>query len=355
MKRKSAVKAKTPRRPRGEGAGARSHPVVRVFSGKSPRERRKESLLEPGDLAYPAPPPGPRRRKGAVKLAAPLTPLQVKHRLRAIATSPSYLRAYEDVDFLKQPELRPVRLQLELLKPEMILQRENVRSTVVVFGGTRIVERPEAQAKVDALEARARVKMRDPEIARQLAVARRILDKSRYYDEAREFGRLVSMGGQNGGSADYVIVTGGGPGVMEAANRGAYDVGAKSVGMNITLPHEQYPNPYITPELCFQFHYFAIRKMHLLLRAKALVAFPGGFGTLDELFETLTLVQTLKVKPLPVLLFGREFWHGVVRFQYLVDEGVIDPQDAGLFSMVETAEEAWRKICDYYGHSPKRR
>src|SRR5262249_50281669 len=167
------------------------------------------------------------------------------------------------------------------------------------------------------------------------------------------FARLVSSSHQ--ASGDFVITTGGGPGVMEAANRGAADAGAKSVGFNITLPHEQTPNPYITPELCFQFHYFAIRKMHLLLRAKALVAFPGGYGTLDELFETLTLVQTLKVKPLPVLLFGREFWNSVVNFQYLVDEGVIDPQDVGLFSMVETAEEAWRKICDFYGHEPKRR
>jgi len=354
MKRKNATKARVPRKLKGEGAAARSHPVVRVFSGKLPREKRKETLLEPGEPAEARPPIG-RGARGAVKLAAPLTAEQTRRRLRAIATSPSYLRAYEDIDFLKQPELRPVRLQLELLKPEMILQKENVRSTIVVFGGTRIVARPEAQAKVDALEARSRSKPKDPEIGRQLAVARRVLDKSRYYDEAREFGRLVSMAGQNGGSADYVIVTGGGPGVMEAANRGAYDVGAKSIGMNITLPHEQYPNPYITPELCFQFHYFAIRKMHLLLRAKALVAFPGGFGTLDELFETLTLVQTLKVKPLPVLLFGREFWNGVVKFQYLVDEGVIDPQDAGLFSMVETAEEAWRKICDFYGHRPKRR
>jgi len=333
---------------------------VRVFSGKTPRERGKETVLEPGEAGESARPArGPLdaagARTGKPKFAAPLTPDQVKRRLTAIASSPSYLRAYEDLDFLKQPELRPVRLQLELLKPEMILQKENVHSTIVVFGGTRIVARPEAQARIDALEARARTKPRDPEIARELAIARRILEKSRYYDEARQFGRLVSMAGQNGGKAEYVIVTGGGPGVMEAANRGAYDVGAKSIGMNITLPHEQYPNPYITPELCFQFHYFAIRKMHLLLRAKALVAFPGGYGTLDELFETLTLVQTLKVKPLPVLLFGPEFWQGVIHFQYLVDEGVIDPQDAGLFSMVETAEEAWRKICDFYGHQPKRR
>jgi uncharacterized protein (TIGR00730 family) len=354
MKRRNGVKAPVARKPKGEGVRARSHPVVRVFAGKTPREARGESLLEAEDMPE-APPPSPPRRPRSVAIAPPLSPRDEKRRLDAITRSPSYLRAYEDLDFLKLAELRPVRLQLELLKPEMILQKEGVRSTVVVFGGTRIAPRPEAKAKVDALEARARTRPRDPEIARQLAVARRILDKSKYYDEARKFARLVSLGGQHGGKADYVIVTGGGPGVMEAANRGAWEVGAKSVGMNITLPHEQYPNPYITPELCFQFHYFAIRKMHLLLRAKALVAFPGGFGTLDELFETLTLVQTLKVEPLPVLLFGRDFWNGVVNFQYLVDEGVIDPQDAGLFSMVETAEEAWQKICDFYEHGPKGR
>ena len=170
----------------------------------------------------------------------------------------------------------------------------------------------------------------------------------RYYDEAREFGRLVSGSCQTDGRRDYVIVTGGGPGVMEAANRGAHDIGAKSIGMNITLPHEQAPNPYITPELCFQFHYFAIRKMHFLLRAKALVAFPGGLGTFDELFETLTLVQTMKVDRLPVLLFGREFWEGAVDFRYLADEGVIDFADLDLFSFVETAEEAWHLISNFY-------
>ena len=241
-----------------------------------------------------------------------------------------------------------MRLQLELLKPELILQEHNIRSTIVVFGGTRIVAAPEAKARVAELEGQLEARPRDLKLGQRLETARRILAKSKYYDEAREFGRIVSRNCQLNGQCEYVIVTGGGPGVMEAANRGAYDVGAKSVGMNITLPHEQHPNPYITPELCFQFHYFAIRKMHFLMRAKALVAFPGGFGTFDELFETLTLVQTLKVGPLPVLLFGREFWQSAVNFDFLAEEGVIDPADVGLFSFVETAEEAWKKIADFY-------
>jgi hypothetical protein len=275
-----------------------------------------------------------------------------EERLRRIAESATYRRAYEDVEFLGRTELRPVRLQLELLKPELILAEQGIDSTIVVFGGTRIVERAEAQERVRAAEARLAAHPSDTAAARELGVARRVEAKSRYYDEAREFGRIVSAASRKGGRWEFVIVTGGGPGVMEAANRGAYDAGAKSVGMNITLPHEQAPNPYITPELCFQFHYFAIRKMHFLFRAKALVAFPGGFGTFDELFETLTLVQTLKVAPLPVLLFGREFWEGAVNFGYLAEEGVIDLADLDLFSYVETAEEAWKKIRDFHASQP---
>ena len=271
-----------------------------------------------------------------------------KQRLKRILESPSYIRAYEDVEFMQRSELRPVRLQLELLKPEMILSEQKINSTIVVFGGTRIAEPSEAKRKVEEARTALGAAPDDPILKRDLAVAERISAKSRYYDEAREFGRLVSGSCQTDGRRDYVIVTGGGPGVMEAANRGAHDIGAKSIGMNITLPHEQAPNPYITPELCFQFHYFAIRKMHFLLRAKALVAFPGGLGTFDELFETLTLVQTMKVDRLPVLLFGREFWEGAVDFRYLADEGVIDFADLDLFSFVETAEEAWHLISNFY-------
>jgi len=271
-----------------------------------------------------------------------------RRRLRAISDSATYLRAYEDVEFLRRKDLRPVRLQLELLKPELILTELGVHSTIVVFGGTRIVEAPEARARVAKAERRVKAEPRSAAAARELEVAKRVLAKSKYYDEAREFGRIVSSSCQTGGRAEFVICTGGGPGVMEAANRGAWDAGAKSIGMNITLPHEQAPNPYITPELCFQFHYFAIRKMHFLLRAKALVAFPGGFGTFDELFETLTLVQTLKVGRLPVLLFGREFWEGAISFEFLAREGVIDRDDLDLFSFVETAEEAWRRISEFH-------
>ena len=262
--------------------------------------------------------------------------------------SPSYIKAYEDVNFLNRNELRPIRLQLELLKTELALQAHDVRSTIVVFGGTRIVAREEAEARVKEQETRSRKSPDDPGVARDLVIARNILAKSKYYQEAREFGRLVSEAGQCGECKEYVVVTGGGPGVMEAANRGAFESGAKSIGLNITLPHEQEPNPYITPDLCFQFHYFAIRKMHFMLRAKALVAFPGGYGTMDELFEALTLVQTHKVTRLPIVLMGRVFWDKIVSFEQFVEEGVIDPKDAGLFHFCETASEAWDYIQDYW-------
>ena len=269
-------------------------------------------------------------------------------RASAIKESPSYVKAYEDIQFLNRDELRPIRLQLELLKPELVQEEHGIRSTIVVFGGTRIAPEAVSRAKVKSLERRVKARPHDKKLAAELSVARRVLAKAKYYDEARKFGTIVSGASQRDGSRDFVIVTGGGPGIMEAANRGAFDVGAKSVGLNITLPHEQEPNPYITPELCFQFRYFAIRKMHFLLRAKALVIFPGGYGTLDELFEALTLVQTKKVPPLPIVLFGREFWSQVLNFEFLVDEGVIDPADADLVKFVETAEEAWAYIQEFH-------
>jgi uncharacterized protein (TIGR00730 family) len=260
----------------------------------------------------------------------------------------AYVKAYEDIEFLGRDELRPVRLQLELLKPELIQQEQGVHSTIVVFGGTRIGPADEMGEKVKSLERQAKRRPRDREMAKELAIAKRQLAKSKYYDEARRFGAIVSSTCQLDGQCDYVIVTGGGPGIMEAANRGAFDVGAKSIGLNITLPMEQEPNAYITPELCFQFRYFAIRKMHFLLRAKALVAFPGGYGTLDELFEALTLVQTKKMPPLPIVLFGREFWDRVINFRFLVDEGVIAPADADLVHFVDSADEAWQFIQDFH-------
>jgi uncharacterized protein (TIGR00730 family) len=271
-----------------------------------------------------------------------------KERVKRMKRHKSYLRAYEDLSFLNRDDLRPVRLQLELLKPELILQEQGITSTVVVFGSTRTEARSQIEPMVRALEKKAAARPRDRALAARVAIARRLLAKTRFYDEARKFASLVSRNCQKDGRCDYVIVTGGGPGIMEAANRGAHDVGAKSIGLNITLPLEQTPNPYITPELCFQFHYFALRKMHFMMRAKAMVAFPGGFGTMDELFETLTLVQTGKVRPLPVILFGEKFWSRAIDFEFLRDEGVIAPEDLGLFRYAETAEEAWEKILDYY-------
>jgi len=271
-----------------------------------------------------------------------------KERMERLIRSKAYVRAYEDVDFLGREDLRPVRLQLELLKPELMLQEQEIDSTIVVFGSTRTVERREMEPVVRRLEAKVKAAPRDAGAREELAMTRRLLAKSRFYDEAREFARLVSSTCQRDGRCDYVIVTGGGPGIMEAANRGAYDVGAKTVGLNITLPHEQFPNSYITPDLCFQFHYFALRKMHFMMRAKAMVIFPGGFGTLDELFEALTLVQTGKVTGLPVILFGREWWTKLINWDYLRDEGVIAPEDLNLFRFAETASEAWAKIQNYY-------
>lgn len=186
------------------------------------------------------------------------------------------------------------------------------------------------------------------ELARRLAIAERVLAKSHYYEVAREFGRLVSATNKTANGQHRVVVTGGGPGIMEAVNRGAFDLSAKSVGFNISLPHEQYPNPYITPELCFNFHYFAMRKLHFLLRAKALVAFPGGYGTFDELFEVLTLVQTRKIKPIPVVLVGESYWRQAVNLDFLVDEGVIDQEDRELFWFAETAQEIWNGILHWH-------
>lgn len=272
--------------------------------------------------------------------------------LRACLDSPSYLRAYEDLGLLHRTELRPVRLQLELLKAEMLLQEQGIESVIVLFGSARTPPREEAEARVTAAGLAFREAPEDRAAEHALMVATNLLKKSRYYEEAHRFAKLVSEQCQAGGRHQYVICTGGGPGIMEAGNRGAFDVGAKSVGMNITLPHEQAPNPWITPELCFQFHYFAIRKMHLLLRAKAAVFFPGGFGTMDELFETLTLIQTRKMLPIPIVLVGKEFWTRLVDWDYFVSEGVISPEDLDLFRYCETAEEVWRHICEFNAPEP---
>ncbi len=269
-----------------------------------------------------------------------------RHIDSAQCRSASYQLAFQDPDFLLRDELRPVRLQLELLKPELILQEQHIESTVVVYGSARITDPETAETRLVSALAEYNRSKDDPLAAKQVESARRTLENSRYYNEARKLGHLISS---NTGKDQLVLVTGGGPGIMEAANRGAHEAGMPSIGMNIVLPHEQAPNSYITPDLNFQFHYFAVRKMHLLMRAKSLVAFPGGFGTLDELFETLTLIQTKKVQPIPVLLFGQAFWRRIINFDALVEEGTISNKDLDLFEYVETAEEAWGKISEAVG------
>lgn len=252
--------------------------------------------------------------------------------------SPSYRLAFDDPAFLLRDELRPVRFQLELLKPEMLLDEAAIGSTLVMYGSARIPAPAEAQALIDAAQNEA-----------QRAVAERLAAKARYYTEARELARIASECALvEKGMRQFVVCSGGGPSIMEAANRGAADAGAESIGLNIVLPHEQAPNQFVTPRLSFQFHYFALRKMHFLLRARAVAVFPGGFGTLDEFVELLTLIQTGKMRPIPVLLFGGDFWNRVINFEALVEEGVISPGDIDLFTPVETAQEAWAEIVRFY-------
>ena len=272
-----------------------------------------------------------------------------KRNLEAILNSPSYVLAERDTALLERRELRPVRLQLELLKPEMAFHEHNINSTIVVFGSTQIGERPALKKRFEAAQAALAKDPQNPRLAREAGRAERLLAKAHYYEAAREFTRLVSSESQTDGH-EYVVVTGGGPGIMEAANRGAYDVQAKSVGLNITLAAEQVPNPYITPELCFQFHYFALRKLHFLLRAQALVVFPGGFGTIDELFDALTLRQTRRMQEIPIVMFGREYWEHVLDFQFLADEGIIEDAHLELFSYAETPQEIWNTIANFHHH-----
>jgi uncharacterized protein (TIGR00730 family) len=267
----------------------------------------------------------------------------------AILNSPSYQLAEFDVDFLKRAENRPLRMQLELLKTETLLRENKVDSTIVVFGGTQIVPRDRAEAALKMARAEAKKKPDDPQLARAVQRAESILAKSHFYDEAREFSRIVSEAGQRDGRCKFVIMTGGGPGIMEAANRGAFEIGAKSIGLNIDLPHEQEPNPYITPDLCFRFHYFAMRKFHFVLRAAALVLFPGGFGTLDELFEILCLRQTARMQQIPVILYGRKYWDSIVNFRQLANEGVVGDDDLKLLDYAETPHEAWEIIAKFHG------
>jgi uncharacterized protein (TIGR00730 family) len=262
--------------------------------------------------------------------------------------SESYRLAFNDPEFLLRDELRGVRLQLEIMKPEIIQQELGINSTVVMFGGARIPDPETAAKRLQEEEIQANREPLSDMADMRVSCARSVLGKSHYYEEARKLARRITEHCLKHGGCDLVVTTGGGPGIMEAANRGASEAGGKSIGLNIVLPHEQEPNRYITPELCFQFHYFAMRKMHFLMRAMALIAFPGGYGTMDELFETLTLIQTKKITPLPVILFGRKFWNTAVNFDFLVSEGVIAPEDKDLFYSVEKADEAWDIIREFY-------
>lgn len=268
--------------------------------------------------------------------------------MRAILSSPSYREADHDVDFLSHDRARGVRLQLDFLKADVELAEKGIAHTIVVLGSTRV---PQPGAARLQLEAATRALAEDPASAdrqREAALAARKLENSRYYEIARELGRLIGSVQKPADGDRIAVLTGGGPGLMEAANRGAFDAGAESVGLNINLPNEQQPNSYISPALCFRFHYFAVRKMHFLLRTRALVAFPGGFGTLDELFETLTLVQTRRIDPFPIVLVGEAYWRRVFDVEFLVGEGMIAPEDAGLYRYAESAAAIWQLILDWY-------
>jgi uncharacterized protein (TIGR00730 family) len=273
---------------------------------------------------------------------------QALQRVQAILNHPNYRQADHDVDFLNLDATRPVRLQIDYLKPELVLQQQGIEHTIVVFGSTRLREPVAAQAEVARLQALVAEDRDNAVLQAKLAVAQRILGKSHYYDVARELGRLIGEAGTCPEDCRVTLMTGGGPGAMEAANRGAFDVGARSIGLNITLPHEQYPNPYVSPDLCFRFHYFGMRKMHFLMRARALVAFPGGYGTFDELFEALTLIQTRKIKPMPIILVGEEYWRGAVDIDYLVAEGVIETEDRDLIGYAESASQVWQGILSWH-------
>lgn len=272
----------------------------------------------------------------------------VEENRRAILESPSYRMAEIDIDFLGRGEQRPVRMQLELQKVETLLRENNIHSTVVVFGGTQVVPHDQADSRLAGAQRVLARSPDDPRAMRAVERAESVLAKAHFYDEALEFGRIVSSTCQRNGECDFVIATGGGPGVMEAANRGAFEIGAKSIGFNIELPHEQEPNPYITPELCFQFSYFALRKFHFILRAAALVVFPGGFGTLDELFNTLTLRQTGRMQEIPIILYGEKYWTSFINFKAMADEGVIADEHLDLINYAESPTEAWNIISEFH-------
>lgn len=299
-------------------------------------------------IAHPA---NPKKRDEPLPWQHPKSPEEdpeAYKRIEQIIKNPGYIIAEEDKGFLQQHETLGVRLDLDYLKAELLLQKHGIEHTIVVFGSTRIIEQKTAMRELVSAQKALKRSPNSAKKMNKVKIAERLLDKSRYYKIARDFGRLVGAAGKGPKDSRVTLMTGGGPGIMEAANRGAFDAGAKSIGLNISLPHEQFPNPYITPELCFQFHYFAIRKFHFLLRAKALVVFPGGFGTIDELFGVLTLIQTRKIDPMPIVLVGKKYWKHAVDILFLEDEGVIDTEDKSLFWYAENAQDIWEGLIKWH-------
>ncbi len=313
-------------------------------------KKRSNIALPTGKVPGPA----PKTRDVPLPWQSPKAAREDKdapERVATILSSESYLQADEDLGFLKSDDMRGVRLQLDFMKPERGLSDHQIKHTIVVFGSTRLPEPIAARERLDHARTKLIQYPEDPEVQREVAIAKRVVARSRYYSIAQEFGDAVGRLEKIRDQAPVALMTGGGPGIMEAANRGAFLAGAKSIGLNITLPHEQFPNPYLTPGLCFRSHYFALRKLHFLNRARALVAFPGGYGTMDELFETLTLVQTRKIEPLPIILVGREFWSRAVDFTFLVEEGVIDAEDKDLFCFAETSDDIMTIITEWYAQA----
>ncbi|KAJ3158391.1 Bifunctional polymyxin resistance protein ArnA [Geranomyces michiganensis] len=325
-----------------DAAGAKDAPTTTTASHQHPSLKAAAVAVSTAVSLVPAQMrnyhPFPQKAPGAIESAQSpdLTPQ---------TASSAYRLAWADNDFLLRDDMRPLRLQLEYAKPEKAMADAGVESTVVVFGSARIHEKERADANLAAAEKEYAAK-RDDESKEKLRVAKKMVDSVKYYEAARELGELIT---KQGDGNRLIIITGGGGGIMAGASRGASQVpGGRSVGLNIVLPFEQKPNPYITPELCFNFHYFSMRKMHFLGRARALVAFPGGWGTMDELFEALTLIQTKKMAPVPVILFCKSWWDKIVSFPAMVEEGVINKRDLDLLAYAETAQEAWTHICEFY-------
>jgi uncharacterized protein (TIGR00730 family) len=358
MKKRKSAPSQPSRKPRAFAQSEVENAPQTPLPKRGTRSQASSPVREVGSVAVKksakakVPQPVGDRRQTPLPEAHPKPPQddpRAAKRLAKIMAGSTYKSAADnDPDFLRHPLTRAVRLQLDYYKPEVLMREYRIEGTIVVFGSTRTPEPKAAKRQLHEALAAWAAHPGSMRLKQELDRAERIVEKSRYYDTARKFGKIVSRYAANKAGPRVVVITGGGPGIMEAANRGAFDAKAPTVGLNITLPHEQYPNSYITPELCFQFHYFAIRKLHFLLRARAMVAFPGGFGTLDELFETLTLMQTRKIKPMPIILVGESFWKKVVDFDFLVEEGVIDPEDKDLFWYAETAEEIWNGILEWY-------